>query len=173
MFASTLLSTLGPATIIFEMTTAPVAPRYSAEQFVASQHDSAANKATFANRLVRLIAGDFRPTLFSHALYQDLHLSFGFIAHYDRDGFYAAQLSTLPLRINFLKTLYAGGYERNFSLADPYTSRADVEQVFHGNPWIRTQINRLEELNAAEVEADERAQLAHLQTKYPDSPSID
>ena len=152
---------------------ASVAPHFAPEQFVDSTHDSAADKAAFANRLVRLIAGDFRPTLFSRVLYQDLHLSFGFIAHYDRDGFYAAQLSTLPRRISFLKILYSGGlYHDRLVSPDPYFSRSDVEQAFHGSPWLRNHITRLTDLLGAEVETAELAELARLRDKYSALPSL-
>lgn len=145
-------------------------PYFDASGFVATQFETTEEKAQFANRLVKLIAGDFKPSLFTKKLYSDLSLSFGFIAHYDRDGFYQSQLSTLPRRINFLKTLYQGGMYAGGpgGTGDPRFTRSDVEVAFRHHPWIEGQFTRLESELAQLVEAGERADLRRLAAMYPD-----
>ena len=149
------------------MKAASSAPHFDASSFTATQFDSAQDKADFANRLVKLIKGDFKPTLFTKKLYHDLALSFGFIAHYDRDGFYAAQMSTLPRRLGFLKSLYHGGKFAGAS-GDPHFTRSDVEKAFRHNPWIGEQITRLQSDLDKLVVAGEKADLHRLAAKYPE-----
>jgi hypothetical protein len=151
------------------MKSTPV-PHFEPSQFTPTKFDTAQDKADFANRLVRLIAGGFKPTLFSHKLYHDLALSFGFIAHYDRDGFYASQLSTLPRRISFLHTLYQGGIYGTGPgphPGDPRFTRSDVEASFRHLPWIEVQVERLEADLAQLAEAGEQADLHRLIDRHP------
>ena len=145
-------------------------PHFEPSDFIESRFSPTTQKAQFANRLVRLIAGDFKPSLFTKALYADLVLSFGFIAHYDRDGFYSAQLSTLPRRIEFLQTLYRGGIYASASgpTGDPSIGRADVERAFYHQPWLAQRITHLKVTLAQTVAAGERADLRRLAHKYPD-----
>lgn len=85
------------------------APRYQPDQFVASGWDSGTpeRKARFVNALLRFIAADCPRERFTRSLYDGLstHGYFGFIAHYNLDGFYEAQLSTLDRRARFLHDL--------------------------------------------------------------------
>jgi hypothetical protein len=120
-------------------------------------------QAAFANRLVRLIEGDFKVSLFSRALYNDLAQSFGFIAHYDRDGFYAAQMSSKTKRIAFLATIYRGG---------DYSGKAGVEAVFRGHLWVRSKMEYWQSLQAKAVEKTERAELTRLKEKYEDGLAV-
>ncbi|UOR02385.1 hypothetical protein MUN77_03450 [Leucobacter allii] len=59
------------------------------------------------NALLRFIAADCPRERFTRSLYQGLstHGYFGFIAHYDLDGFYDAQLSAPERRASFLNEL--------------------------------------------------------------------
>lgn len=65
------------------------------------------HKARFVNTLLRFIAADCPREHFTRSLYQGLstHGYFGFVAHYNLDGFYDAQLSTPERRANFLNEL--------------------------------------------------------------------
>lgn len=85
------------------------APRYQPAQFEASGWESGTpeRKARFVNALLRFIAADCPRERFTRPLYEGLstHGYFGFIAHYDRGGFYEAQLSTPERRARFLYDL--------------------------------------------------------------------
>lgn len=84
-------------------------PRYQPAQFVPSGWESGTpeRKARFVNALLRFIAADCPRERFTRRLYEGLstHGYFGFIAHYDRGGFYEAQLSTPERRARFLRDL--------------------------------------------------------------------
>lgn len=83
--------------------------RYQAEQFQPSGWDSGTpeRKAKFINEFVRFAAADFPRERFTRRLYLGLstHGYLGFIAHYNLDGFYEAQLSTSQRRAGFLRQL--------------------------------------------------------------------
>lgn len=83
--------------------------REPADRFVDSGYPSgaAARKARFVNALLRFIAADCPEDKFTNQLYEGLYNSgyFGFIAHYDRGGFYYEQLSTPERRTRFLADL--------------------------------------------------------------------
>lgn len=85
------------------------APRYQPAQFEASGWESGTpeRKARFVNSLLRFIAADFPRERFTRSLYGGFstHGCFGFIAHYNLDGFYEAQLSTPDRRARFLHDL--------------------------------------------------------------------
>jgi hypothetical protein len=57
-------------------------PTFSPCDFIATQWNSADEKAWFANILCRFIESDFRRTLWTRRLYRRLSLCFGHIAHY-------------------------------------------------------------------------------------------
>lgn len=85
------------------------AASYPPERFQPSGYDSGTpeRKARFVNELLRFLAADCPRERFTKRLYLGLsnHGYFGFIAHYDIDGFYDAQLATPERRRSFLETL--------------------------------------------------------------------
>jgi len=124
-----------------------------------------ADKARVANQLVRLVRGNFRPTLFPGTLYQRLSLMFGHIAEYDRHGFYAVWLSSPAKRATWLRYVERGG-AYGFHPEHRTDTWGDVERAFAA--WVRDsgEAERQEALAASEVEVTERAELARLQGKY-------
>lgn len=82
---------------------------YRPEQFTDSGWDSGTpeRKARFVNALIRFIDAGCPEARFTKALYDGLynHGYFGFIAHYNRHGFYAEQLSTPERRAQFFRDL--------------------------------------------------------------------
>jgi len=63
--------------------------RFYPVDFIATQHSSASDKAKFANHFVRFVESGYRRTLFFKWFYTRLSMTFGHIAHYNIDGFYA------------------------------------------------------------------------------------
>ena len=79
---------------------------FTAEQFTATEFDSAADKAKFANKLVEFFLSGFTEKKFTKWLYKHLSLHFnGHIAHYNQNGFYEAQFATQDTRERFLRQM--------------------------------------------------------------------
>lgn len=83
--------------------TKKTAPKHTADEFVATKFTTAAEKAKFTNDLIRFIDGGFKGR-FTKSLYQGLHCSgyFGFIAHYDLQGFEYEKFSTADRQAEFM-----------------------------------------------------------------------
>lgn len=124
------------------------APRYQPAQFEASGWESGTpeRKARFVNALLRFVAADCPRERFTRFLYDGLstHGYFGFIAHYNLDGFYEAQLSTPDRRARFLREL------RRECERDAHHDRpdlwSDVKRVLAGglqSQGVQTQARRL------------------------------
>lgn len=105
--------------------------RFQATQFEDSGWDSGTpeRKARFVNALLKFVAAGCPRERFTRPLYDGLynHGYFGFIAHYNRDGFYDAQLSTPERRADFLHELRRS-CERNAGLDRP-DLWSDVKQI--------------------------------------------
>jgi len=105
----------------------------------------------------RFVLSGYEQSKFTDAIYRALSVHcFGFIAHYDRNGFYAARFGGWPQRV---ETLTAMASET------PWPTRP-LEAA------LRDVVTRRDLLSAAhaaalvEVEAMERAELARLREKY-------
>lgn len=112
-----------------------------------------------ARAFERFALSGYRQTRFTDALYRALHLSFGFIAHFDRGGFYRVRFEDLAGRVETLRQM-------------------TDEQPWHNRPEevaLRAVVTRLKLVDAAEkelaaeTEAAERAELARLKAKYPEA----
>ncbi len=55
---------------------------FTAEEFIATQWNTAENKAVFGNHLLRFIEAGFPQNLFTKTLYNRLSMCFQHIAHY-------------------------------------------------------------------------------------------
>jgi hypothetical protein len=55
---------------------------FDASQFVATQWNTAADKAAFGNTYLRFIEQEWKRSLFTKGFYQRLSMCFGHIAHY-------------------------------------------------------------------------------------------
>lgn len=112
--------------------------------------------AAVARAFERFALSGYAWEKFPDKLYRALSQSFGFIAHYDRGGFYAARFTDLDGRVETLQTVVA---------PTPWASTPTEEA-------LRAVALRLGLLEAAvlerdrAVEAAERAELARLKEKY-------
>lgn len=74
--------------------------------FTDGQFMTAAEKEKVYKGFVKFVASDFQRTKFTKAMYSFLNLSsFGFIAHYDIDGFYSCRFANPKGRIETLKAI--------------------------------------------------------------------
>ena len=105
---------------------------FKAEQFVATQWDTAEDKAKFANHLVRFVESDYSRSLFYKWFYRRLSNCFGHIAHYNLDGFYHEWFTSDPRN---------GGRRFLYNIAkwpcygDPKFTYSDVEKELQ--KWVR------------------------------------
>lgn len=75
---------------------------FTAEEFIATQWNTAENKAVFGNHLLRFIEAGFPQNLFTKSLYDRLSMCFQHIAHCDIHGFYAEWFTTPGDQARFL-----------------------------------------------------------------------
>jgi hypothetical protein len=108
----------------------------------------------------KFVESGYERKKFTQDLYRALHFSFGFIAHYDIDGFYAERFAGWERRANtFAQILERRGAPTPFEEA----VRAFVvgENLFA----------LAKSAAALELERVERAELARLKAKYEDGRS--
>ena len=142
-------------------TGALVRPPFTEAQFTATQWDTAADKADFANTLCRFIAANFKQSLFTHKLYQRLHLSFGHIAHNNLSGFFDDFFRDLQGNIAFLEETLAW-----WPCGQPEDTFCDVERAVQTRLRASNLLDAYRALRAAEIEGAERALLTLLCRKY-------
>jgi hypothetical protein len=121
------------------MATQSTTPRFTAGQFRPTQFHSADDKARFANQFVRFVVVGFKRTMFPKWFYKRLSNTFGHIAHYNQDGFYAAQCEGHKERLAFLRQAAEFG-----CYGSPESTFCDVERALQS--WIRRSgiMNRLQ-----------------------------
>jgi hypothetical protein len=136
--------------------------KFTADQFVATQWATAADKARFANTLLAFITAGMPRAKFTKALYQRLSNCFGHIAHYNLDGFYATWFATPQQRHAFMHRLadWTMHGQPDWTFGD--VERA-VQQAIRGELYERFAREANEDTERAE-----RAALRQLAAKYPD-----
>src|SRR5262249_861762 len=76
---------------------------FTAEQFTPTKWDAGQTKANFARQFVKFVESDFDQRLFSQAFYRRLSMTFGHIAHFNRQGFFETFFSTTADKVRFLR----------------------------------------------------------------------
>ena len=134
---------------------------FTADQFTPTKFDTAKDKAKFANHYVRFVEKDFPKGLFHKWFYTRLSMTFGHIAHFNQEGFYATWFSSLNDRLHFLE------HHRDWQCyGSPEYTYCDVEKALAN--WIHT-TDYIKKLSIAvnnDTERKERNQLAYLKQKY-------
>ena len=150
--------------IIFD-TSALLRPRFEAADFTASKWDSAATKANFANTHCQFMAAGFKESLFTKVFYNRLHLTYGHIACYNREGFLSTYFRDLAGKVAFLEHII-----RWPCFGDPAFTYCDVERAVQARLRSCDLLAAYCALRAAEVEGAEREFLWRLQSKYGKPP---
>ena len=109
----------------------------------------------------KFAASGYKKSLFTKELYRELSMSFGFIAHFDRDGFYEALISSPSARANAL-TIMA---ERDLATGG-VRALTPLEQLLRTMVIDRGLVDVAAKELAVETEQRERAELARLKAKY-------
>ncbi|MBB6144289.1 hypothetical protein HNQ77_002241 [Silvibacterium bohemicum] len=143
---------------------------FDASQFVATQWNTAADKATFGNAVLNFIESEWKRSLFTKSFYQRLSNCFGHIAHYDIHGFYETWFTTDRDRLKFLKHTLAWP-----CWGDPTFTYSDVERVIKQQVRARNYLALYELRAAEELRTTEMAVLTRLEAKYraPANPGAD
>ncbi len=129
--------------------------------FTATKFSTAADKAEFANTLLRFIESEWAPALFTKRFYNRLSVCFGHIAHYCRSQFYEEWFSSASAQVGFLKhTLRFPCY------GDPEYTFSDVERAIQREIVTRNYLARYELRLAEEQQAIDLALLRQLESKY-------
>jgi hypothetical protein len=137
---------------------------FTAEQFVATQFNTAEDKAKFGNHFLHFVKSDFERRLFTKPFYNRLSLCFSHIAHYDIFGFYDTWFERDVDRLGFLK--HTLGHPCH---GDPAFTFSDVERA------IQIELSRLslipiyEQRIGTAVRTCELAELERLKKKYETS----
>jgi hypothetical protein len=104
---------------------------FNANQFLATQWNSAEDKAAFGNHFLQFVDAGFPRNLFTKGLYNRLSMCFQNIAHYNIHGFYEEWFTTPNDQLRFLiHTMQSPCY------GDPAFTYSDVETA------IQTEIRR-------------------------------
>lgn len=102
---------------------------FKAENFTATQWETAQDKAKFCTHFARFIVSEYDQKLFSPWFYRRLSSCFSHIAHYNRENFYDVWFSSHEGQRNFLlHCANNGGY------GDPTYTYSDAEKVL--KVWI-------------------------------------
>lgn len=112
--------------------------------------------ATVAKHFERFVAADYAYAAFADGLYRALSLSFGFIAHFDRAGFYAARFADPVARIDTFLTM---------TEPTPWAA-TPLESALHQVVVARGLLDQATRQAAADRERTERAELDRLKAKY-------
>jgi hypothetical protein len=141
-------------------------PHFTDAEFTATNWDSAAKKAAFANALCRFMSEDFRESLFTQKLCRRLALTFGHLAHFDCGCFYNHFFLDLRGKVAFLEETLAW-----VPCGQPSHTFCDVERAVLARLRKSNLLDAYRALRAAEVEGAERALLAKLREKYEGIPA--
>jgi hypothetical protein len=99
-------------------------PPLDTATFRATQWSDAAEKAKFANHFLRFTGKDFARGKFTRKFYHRLQLTFGHIAHYNLEGFFATWFTSTERKVEFLRhTLHWPCY------GDPAFTFSDVKRA--------------------------------------------
>ena len=136
-------------------------PLFTANEFTATEWETAQGKAEFGNKLCKFIAADFKQSLFTKPLYGRLSNCFGHIAHYNIQGFFETFFLDLAGKIEFLElTLQWPCY------GDPTFTFCDLERAVIARLRKSGLLESYRALRAAEIEKAERLTLARLKAQY-------
>ena len=135
--------------------------------FVPSKHSDANEKASFANNLMDFVESGFEERKFTKALYQRLTLSYGFIAHYNREGFWSEYFTRSEDKAEFLARIL-----RHPCHGDPDFTYSDVEKAVQARIRHMGFHGYYAQMADREREYAERALLTSLQAKYSDTQSV-
>ena len=138
----------------------PIAKRHIVD-FTPTEHSSAADKLKFYRHFIHFMKCGCKETMFPGWFYSRLSMTFGHIAHYNRNGFYHTWFTSAAKKAAFIEHCLrwpCHGW--------PSHSYCDVERALQ--IWLASSGLHAKWMaeDAALIESAERATLARLQNKY-------
>ena len=134
---------------------------FNPSQFTATQWSTVEEKAQFGNTLLHFIDNECKETLFTKKFYNRLMNTFGHIAHYNREGFYAEWFTNNADRLHFIDHLLRWPCH-----GDATFTFCDVERAIQGEVRSRNYLAKYRVIVAEETRAHEIAVLTRLEAKY-------
>jgi hypothetical protein len=134
---------------------------FHAKDFTPTKFNTGLDKAAFCSQFCKFVESDFKETLFTKKFYTRLSMTFGHIAHYNREGFYDTWFSNEKQRLEFIQhTLHFHPF------GDPAYTYCDAEGAIQ--EWLVDEqiLYRVQIAHENIVETYERAPLAALKVKY-------
>ena len=140
-------------------------PPPTTADFTPTKFTPSDTKLWFTTHFIRFASSDFPKHQFTHRFYRQVMHTFGFIAHYDLDGFWTEYFTSTAGKIEFLEQVISwpchGDATHTFCHAEREIARrlkaADLVGLY------RAQLKN-------EEHAHERAELARLKAKYESLP---
>jgi hypothetical protein len=143
------------------ISTALQIPKLNAADFKATKFDTAEVKAKFGNHLLRFIAEEYPPHLWTKVFYNRLSMTFSNIAHYNQLGFWETWFETTADQIEFLQNI-----AKYPCWGDPEFTYSDVEKVIRARVRNSDVIAWKERILAEERKKRDLAELARLKSVY-------
>lgn len=134
---------------------------FTPSQFTPTQWSTVEEKAQFGNTLLHFIDNDCKETLFTKKFYNRLMHTFGHIAHYNREGFYAEWFTSNADRLGFIQHLL-----RWRCYGDATFTFCDVERALQDEVRSRDYLAKYRMIVAEETRVREVAVLTRLEAKY-------
>lgn len=128
------------------------------------QYLKASEKEKIAKDFERFVKGGFKQSQFTKALYKHLSLHFGFIAHYDINGFYAARFANPQGRVQTFEQIITAS---QWTFKDENTSgNADLNRAIQKT--VIEQLGTVAKNAKAEHAQNLRNRIAGLQSELKD-----
>ncbi len=117
----------------------------------------AQEKVHFVRMFKRFVSGGFKLQDFTLQFYQRLCGLFGFIAHYNQEGFYQTYFVSVKGQVQFISKIHQW---------TPMGSWSDVEAEI--KVWVALEciLEKVVQLRNDEIEREERAEYKRLKAKY-------
>jgi len=130
-------------------------------QFVPTPYATREDKARFCQQFAEFVKSDFSWAKFSNRLYRQLSVTFWYIAHYDKKGFWETFFTSAAGKARFVFLTLA-----NPCYGDPTLTFSDAERRIQDWLKIEGSLERYRALAEAEREAGERTMLIRPRQKY-------
>lgn len=129
--------------------------------FTATQFSTVEDKEKFVKQFIKFVESDFASSNFPMWFYKRLSMTFGHIAHYNRDGFYGTWFTTTKDKLAFIRNVYQSN-----RYGDPSCTYSDVEKYL--TDWVITSglLGKYESLLAHEEYTERRAQYDRLKAEF-------
>ena len=143
-------------------------PAPTAADFTPTKFTPAETKAWFATHCLRFASADFPKHQFTERFYRRVMSTFGFIAHYDRMGFWTEFFTTTAGKIEFIEQVI-----HHPCYGNPDHTFSDVEREIARRLRQTNLLDFYRRTGQAEGEAIERAEFVRLKARFePDGVPV-